>query len=132
MTPRRRTLLLGLLGGLGLLLTLVGIASVTAYAVARRTHEIGVRMAFGANGADVILTMMRDATWPAFAGLLVGMAGVFYATRIIASFLFAHDATRPHDVRRRWHGDDGGGAGRRVDPARRAARVDPIVALRAE
>ena len=47
-TPRRRTVLLSLLGGLGLLLTLTGVAGMTAYAVARRTQEIGVRMAFGA------------------------------------------------------------------------------------
>jgi putative ABC transport system permease protein len=131
-TPRRRTLLLSLLGGLGLLLTLVGIFSMTAYAVARRTQEIGIRMAFGAAPADVVRTMVRDAAWPALVGLAAGMAGAFYATRIVASFLFQ---TTSHDpatfaavavimgvaaIVAAWL------------PARRAARVDPVIALRAE
>jgi hypothetical protein len=131
-TPRRRTLLLSLLGGLGLLLTLVGIFSMTAYAVARRTQEISIRMAFGAGPADVVLTMVRDAAWPALLGLSVGMAGAFYATRIIASFLFE---TTPHDP-----ATFAAVAGLTAVatlvaawvPARRAALVDPAIALRAE
>jgi putative ABC transport system permease protein len=131
-TPRHRTLLLTLLGGLGLLLTLVGIFSMTAYAVARRTQEIGVRMAFGARAADVVRTMIREAAWPALLGLLGGVLGAMYATRIVASFLFQ---TTPHDPVTL-----GAVAGLMAAaallaawiPARRAARVDPIVALRAE
>lgn len=131
-TPRHRTLLFSLLGGLGLLLTLVGIFSMTAYAVARRTQEIGVRMAFGARPGDVVKTMVRDAAWPAFLGLAAGMLVALYATRVVASFLFD---TTPHDpatfaavaglmsvaaLAAAWL------------PARRAARVDPVIALRAE
>jgi putative ABC transport system permease protein len=131
-TPRRRTLLLSLLGGLGMLLALVGIFSMTAYAVGRRTQEIGIRIAFGAGPADVVLTMVRDAVWPAFLGLSAGMAGAFYATRVIASFLFkttSHDPATFAAVAvlmavaalvAAWV------------PARRAARVDPVIALRAE
>ena len=92
--PRRRMLLLTLLGGFGLLLTLVGIFSMTAYAVARRTREIGVRVAFGARPAQVVGIMVRDAVWPVVIGLVAGLAGAYYATRIIASFLFQ---TTPHD-----------------------------------
>jgi predicted permease len=130
--PRRRAQLLGLLGGLGMLLTLVGIFSMTAYAVARRTREIGVRMAFGAGPTDVVLAMVRDAAWPVFIGLSAGMAGAYFATRVIASFLFD---TTPHDpatfaavaVLM-------GGAALAAAwvPARRAAQVDPVIALRAE
>jgi putative ABC transport system permease protein len=131
-TPRRRTLLLSLLGGLGVLLTLVGVFSMTAYAVARRTQEIGIRMAFGAGPADVVLTMVRDAAWPALLGLSVGMTVALFATRVVQSFLFE---TTPHDpatfaavavimivaaLVAAWV------------PARRAARVDPVIALRAE
>jgi hypothetical protein len=131
-TPRHRTLLLSLLGGLGMLLTLVGIFSMTAYAVTQRTQEIGIRMAFGAGASQVVRTMVRDAAWPALLGLSVGVVGALYATRVVASFLFG---TTPHDpatfgavvvvmgmaaLAAAWV------------PARRAARVDPVIALRVE
>ena len=131
-TPRRRTLLFSLLGGLGLLLTLVGIFSMTAYAVARRTQEIGIRTAFGARPADVVLMVVRDAAWPALLGLAAGMAGAFYATRVIASFLFE---TTSHDPATFGAVAFLMGAAALVAawvPARRAARVDPVIALRAE
>ena len=60
-TPRRRMVWLGLLGALGLVLALVGVFGMTAYAVTRRTPEIGVRMAFGASPAQVVRTMLRDS-----------------------------------------------------------------------
>jgi putative ABC transport system permease protein len=125
-------LLLTMLGLFGLLLTLVGIFSMTAYAVARRTREIGVRMAFGARPVQVVGVMIRDAMWPVAIGLGAGLAGTYYATRLITSFLFE---TPPHDpvtlatvvallaaaaCLAAWL------------PARRAAAVDPVAALRAE
>jgi ABC-type antimicrobial peptide transport system permease subunit len=125
-------LLLSLLGAFGLLLTLVGIFSTTAYAVARRTREIGVRMALGARHAHVVGAMIRDAVWPVTWGLVAGLAGTYYATRFIQSFLFE---TPPHEpvtlvavvvllgcaaFLAAWL------------PARRAASVDPLIALRAE
>jgi putative ABC transport system permease protein len=131
-TPRHRMLLLTLLGAFGLALTLVGIFSMTAYAVARRTREIGVRIALGARSTQVVGAMIRDAVWPVTLGLAAGLAGTYYATRVIASFLFE---TRPHDpatlaaavcvlgvtaLLAAWL------------PARRAATIDPLIALRAE
>ena len=131
-TPRRRTVLLSLLGGLGLLLTLIGVFGMTAYAVARRTQEIGVRMAFGASARDVVREMVRDAAWPVAIGLAVGLAGAWGATRVISTFLFE---TAPTDVPAFavaaallafaaliavWI------------PARRAALVDPVTSLRSE
>jgi putative ABC transport system permease protein len=110
----------------------VGIFSMTAYAVARRTREIGVRMAFGARPVQVVGVMIRDAMWPVAIGLGAGLAGTYYATRLITSFLFE---TPPHDpvtlatvvallaaaaCLAAWL------------PARRAAAVDPVAALRAE
>jgi putative ABC transport system permease protein len=130
--PRHRMALLVLLGSLGLALTLVGIASMTAYAVARRTREIGVRMALGARPIDVVRGTVRDAAWPVALGVLAGLAGTYYATRVIASFLYE---TPPHDpatltivalllV--------AAGSLAAWLPARRAATIDPVAALRAE
>jgi predicted permease len=129
---RNQTLLLSLLGGFALLLVQVGIFSVTAFAVARRTHEIGVRMAFGARPGHVIWETARDAAWPVAIGLAAGLAGAFFGTRVLASFLFETTPTDPvtfavvtvllgsSALVAAWL------------PARRAARVDPVVALRAE
>lgn len=83
-TPRRRMLLLALLGAFGLLLALVGIFSMTAYAVARRTREIGVRVAFGAQPGQVVAVILRDVAWPVALGLVAGLAGTYYATRLLS------------------------------------------------
>ena len=125
-------LLLTLLGAFGLLLTLVGIFSMTAYAVARRTREIGVRVAFGARPGQVVGVMLRDAAGPVVLGLVGGLAGTYYATRIIASFLFE---TTPHDPATLLAVVVLLGSAACVAawvPARRAASVDPLIALRAE
>jgi putative ABC transport system permease protein len=130
--PRDRMLLLTMLGVFGLLLTLVGIFSMTAYAVARRTREIGVRMAFGARPLQVVGVMIRDAVWPVALGLVAGLAGTYYATRLVTSFLFE---TAPHDpvtligVVAVLAAAAGLAAWL---PARRAASVDPVSALRTE
>jgi putative ABC transport system permease protein len=131
-TPRHRMLLLTLLGVFGLLLTLVGIFSMTAYAVARRTREIGVRVAFGARPTQVVGVMIRDAVWPVAFGLVAGLAGTYYATRLIASFLFQ---TTPHDPATLVAVVALLGAAACLAawlPARRAASVDPVTALRAD
>jgi ABC-type antimicrobial peptide transport system permease subunit len=130
--PRHRMLLLTLLGGFGVLLTLVGIFSMTAYAVARRTREIGVRVAFGARPGQVVGTMLRDILWPVAIGIAAGLAGTYYATRIISSFLFA---TTPHDPGTHVMAVGLLAAAALLAawlPARRATRVDPVMALRAE
>ena len=130
--PKNRTLLLSLLGGFGFVLTLVGIFSTAAYSVARRTREIGVRVALGARPRQVIGAMMRDVATPVVAGLAGGLVSTYYATSVLKSFLFR---TTPHDPATL--------AGVVVVlasaaalaawlPARRAARVDPVSALRAE
>jgi len=130
--PRDRMLLLTMLGVFGLLLTLVGIFSMTAYAVARRTREIGVRMAFGARPLQVVGVMIRDAAWPVAIGLAAGLAGTYYATRLVTSFLFE---TAPHDPVTLLSVVTLLGVAASLAawlPARRAASVDPVAALRAE
>jgi ABC-type antimicrobial peptide transport system permease subunit len=131
-TPRRRTVLLGLMGAFGLTLSAVGIFGITAYVVTRRTSEVGLRMAFGALPGQVVRLILRDAVQPVMLGLVVGLLGAYYASRVVETFLFE---TTPHDpltfvgvsavvvlnaVFAAWI------------PARRAAKVDPVVALRVE
>jgi predicted permease len=131
-TPKRRTVLLSLLGGLGLLLTLVGVFGMTAYAVARRTQEIGVRLAFGARPIDVVREMVADATWPVLIGIGAGVVGAWFATRLISTFLFQ---TTPTDAPTFVVAAMVLALAALVAvwiPARRAARVDPVTSLRAE
>lgn len=131
-TPRRRTALLSVLGGLGLLLALVAVFGMTAYAVARRTQETGVRMAFGATPGDVVREMVIDAAIPVAAGIFIGLGAAALATRVIASFLFNTTPTDPTTFASvaATIGLTAGVAA--WIPARRAARVDPVKALRAE
>jgi putative ABC transport system permease protein len=129
-TPRQRTVLLGLLGALALMLALVGVFGMTAYAVAQRSHEIGVRMVCGARPVDAVRTMLRDAIPPLGLGVTLGLGIAAFATRIIATFLFQTTPTDPATF--------AGVAALLVVaagvaawiPARRAARVDPVVVLR--
>jgi predicted permease len=131
-TEHDRTELIGLLGALGLLLALVGVASVTAYTVARRTQEIGVRMTFGARPGQVVTTMMVDAARPVAIGLAIGLIGAFFGTRVVASFLFETTVHDPATFAAVVATVIVSAALAAWLPARRAARVDPVVALRAE
>jgi putative ABC transport system permease protein len=131
-TPRQRTVLLGLLGALGLLLAVVGVFGVTSYMVARRTQEIGVRMAFGAQSADVVWTMVRDSALPIGLGIVAGLIGAAMATRVISAFLFETTARDPVTFAAVALGLGIAGCLAAWLPARRAAHVDPVTALRAD
>jgi predicted permease len=120
------------LGLIALLLALLGIYGVIAYSVAQRTREIGIRMALGAEHGAVLRLVLHQGMRSAAIGVSVGAAAAFGATRLLASFLFG---VPPTDV-----GAFGAAAALLAAaaliaswlPARRAAAVDPIVALRAE
>lgn len=132
LTPRRRTVLLSLLGGLGMALALVGVFGMTAYSVTRRTSEIGVRIAFGARPGQVVGTIMRDSAIPIAIGTVVGVGGALAATRVVESFLFATTPTDPLTLAAVAFTLAAAGCLAALVPAMRAAKVDPATSLRAD
>jgi predicted permease len=132
LTPRRRMMLLTLLGGLGVTLALVGIFGMTAYTVARRTGEVGVRLAFGARSGQVVRMMVRDAAVPIVVGTVLGLGSATLATRVISSFLFETAPTDPLTFGLVGLTLTVAGCLAALVPAYRAAHVDPVAALRAE
>ncbi|MBO0858442.1 MAG: ABC transporter permease [Chloracidobacterium sp.] len=130
--PRFSALLLGLFAVTALLLTVVGLYGVVAYAVSERTQEIGVRIALGASGRNVLALVIRRGMAPAVIGLALGTMCALALTRSLATQLYG---VKPADlptfvcvslvlllaaIAACWL------------PARRATRVDPMVALRHE
>jgi putative ABC transport system permease protein len=131
---RRRfaTVLLGVFAGLAFLLALIGLQGVIAYIVTQRTHEIGIRMALGAQRSDVL----RDVLWQGMAlaivGVVIGLIGAGLASRVIADQLFG---IQPLD----WRTYLGASVVliaaailASYIPAKRATKVDPMIALRYE
>jgi ABC-type antimicrobial peptide transport system permease subunit len=117
-------------GGLATLLSAIGMYGVLAYGVSRRTAELGIRMALGAQRGDVQWMVLRETGQMLAAGIAAGLAGAFGSTRLVATMLFG---VKPVDgaifavaavvlaavaVLAGWV------------PARRASRIDPMVALR--
>ena len=130
--PRATAILLLLFAGLALALGAVGVHGVMAYAVSQRTHEFGVRMAVGAQAGAVARLVVGDATMLVASGLVLGLGGAALAARALGSLLFE---IRPDDPLTFLAVAGVLGAAGLIAawlPARRAARVDPVVALRAE
>jgi predicted permease len=126
---RFNTLLLSILGAIGVVLAAVGIYGVIAYFVSRRTQEIGVRMALGATKRDVVRLIVGQAAVPISIGLLVGIAASFAATRVLTAQLFGVTPSDPLTFVIVAVGLGLVGVLASFVPARRAAGVDPTRAL---
>ena len=119
-------------GGLGALLAAIGLYGLLAYTVARRTHEIGVRMALGAAGIDVMRIVLRDALWMVCAGLAIGAPLAFWGERVAASLIPDLPVASALPIVVAAAIMIAVGLVAAYLPARRAMRVDPMVALRYE
>jgi ABC-type antimicrobial peptide transport system permease subunit len=130
--PRFNAFLLSIFAGSALLLTAIGIYGVMAYSVAQRTNEIGIRMALGAAQANIFKLVIGQAMILVAISIVIGLCGAFAATRLLSSLLFGVTAWDPATFSMivvlislvaffaAWL------------PARRATRVNPVQALRAE
>jgi putative ABC transport system permease protein len=129
---RFNTRLISVLGILALALAVVGIYAVMAYSVARRRHEIGVRMAMGGQKGQIVELVMRQALVLTAIGLGIGLLGALAVTRLVAGLLFGVTSTDPTTFIALPLLLGGVALAASYLPARRATRVDPAIALRTE
>jgi len=128
--PRFTTWLLGGLSTTALLLAIVGIYSVIAYTVSDRTQEMGIRIALGADRNDILRLVLRQGLTMAGAGIAVGLLFSFVLTRLLATLLYRVSATDPFSFIAGPLLFAAVALAASYLPARRATRVDPVLALR--
>ena len=128
--PRFTTFLLSGFAAVALLLVAVGLYGVLSYGITQRTHEIGIRMALGARAGHVLRMVVREAVLMVALGILIGGAGALGLSRVMKSLLFETSATDPVTFAAVVVVLGAVGAVAAYLPARRATRVDPLIALR--
>jgi putative ABC transport system permease protein len=130
--PRFRTLVLGIFAAVAVCLAMAGVYGVMAYLVGQRSNEIGLRMALGASPRDISRLVLGQGMTLAGAGLLLGLAGAFAATRVLGSMLFEVKPSDPMTYAAVAILLAIVALAASYIPAHRASKVDPLVALRQE
>jgi putative ABC transport system permease protein len=124
--------LLGIFAGLGVFLAAVGIYGVIAYSVQQRTREFGIRATLGARNADILKLVLWEGIAVSIAGLVIGIGGAFAATRLIQNQLFGVSRMDPTTIAVVGMLLLGVSIVACLIPARRTAKLDPVLALRSE
>jgi len=131
-SSRFQTILLGAFGALGLLMAAIGIYGVISYMVAQRTHEIGIRVALGAQRSDVLREVIGEGAVLAGIGIVAGVIGALALTRLLRSLLFQIKPSDPVTFASAVVVLLAVALAACYIPVRRAMRVDPMTALRHE
>jgi putative ABC transport system permease protein len=131
--PQRfNALVMAIFAGLALVLAAIGVYGVMAYSVSRRTHEIGIRRALGAERQDLIKLILGRTVWLVISGIGLGIAGALALTRLLSSLLYGVTSRDPATFIAVSLLLAGVAVIAGYIPARRASKVDPMVALRYE
>src|SRR5262245_45209527 len=130
--PRLRTVLLGLFAALAVTLAAIGIYGVISYSVAQRTHEMGLRMALGAERKDVLKLVMRQGMTLVLTAVAIGLVSALALSRLLSGLLYGVSPTDPLTLVSVSTVLIGTAVLACYLPARRATQVDPIGALRHE